>query len=200
MIDKNKIRGPLGWGVVSLIIICIFCIYAFVTVLSPVVSGSYSDELDNKTASLIEKYEEYALVDIARFKGRSAFFKPIRKPPSLPPPPPPPSNVPDPEEVIIDPGPPPPPPDYRGPDFIAIIGEEAWFRSSGSGSGDVIRIKVGEELDGLKVLSTKAPSIVTVEYRLGKYDLDLFDRDEPFFVENLPPSTAVDFLEEVDGN
>ncbi|MDP7005366.1 MAG: hypothetical protein QF718_04055 [Phycisphaerales bacterium] len=200
MIDKNTIRGPLGWGLASIVVICIFCIYAFITVLSPLLLSSSSNEIENKTDSLIEKHDEYALIDISRFKGRSAFFKPIRKPPPPPPPPPPPANVPEPEDSIIDPGPPPPPDDYRGPDFIAIIGEEAWFRSSGSGFGNVIRIKVGEEKDGLKVVSTTAPSIVKVEYLRGEYDLDLFERDEPFFLENPPPSTSVDFLEEVDGN
>ena len=199
MTNINNLRGPLGWSIVSIAIISVFSIYAFFAVLSAVLTGSSPKEQESKTASLIEKYDEYVAIDIARFSGRSAFFKPIRKPKPTPPKPTP-KDVPDPEEVIIDPGPPPPPKDYMGPTLIAIIGDEAWFRSGGSGFGTVIRLKVGEEQDGLKVVSTTEPSIVNVEYRLGEYSIDLFTRDEPFFIDNPPPSTSVDFLEEVDGS
>lgn len=200
MTNINSLRGPLGWSIVSIAIISVFSIYAFVAMLSPFLTGGSPEELESKTASLVERYDEYVAIDIARFRGRSAFFKPIRKPKPTPTTPPPPKDVPEPEDVIIDPGPPPPPRDYMGPDLIAIIGDEAWFRSGGTGFGSVIRLKVGEEQDGLKVVSTTAPSVVNVEYRRGEYSIDLFTSDEPFFIDNPPPSTSVDFLEEVDGN
>ena len=52
-----------------------------------------------------------------------------------------------------------------GPPLIAIIGTEAWFRVSGSGANPVIRLLVGEEQDGLKLVGTTLPSMVTVEHR-----------------------------------
>jgi hypothetical protein len=86
-----------------------------------------------------------------------------------------------------------------GPPLIAIIGDEAWFRSSGTGSNAVIRLTVGEEQDGLKLIKTTLPSMVTVEHRRGEYVIDLFSSDEPFFREDPPPIVSDSFLEEVEG-
>ena len=63
--------------------------------------------------------------------------------------------------------------------------------------GSVIRLQSGEELDGLKVLSTSLPSMVTVEYRRGVYELDLFSIDQSFFLEQPPPTQEFHFLKEV---
>ena len=139
-------------------------------------------------------------MNIAQFNGRSAFFKPIRI--AVPLPPPPPQEIDDtptvPKEIII-PGPPPAPLSYMGPALIAIIGEEAWFKGSGTGPSAVLKIKTGEESEGVKVISTSAPSIVTVEHRNGSYSIPLFETEEGFFREEPLPPTANDFLEEVEG-
>ena len=103
-----------------------------------------------------------------------------------------------PKEEPPDPGPPPAPSTYMGPELIAIIGDEAWFRGSGIGSGAVIRLRAGNEKDGLKVVSTTLPSMVTVEYRRGVYEIDLFVVEEPFFLEQAPPAPDTSFLKEVD--
>ena len=85
-----------------------------------------------------------------------------------------------------------------GPALIAIIGDEAWFRG-GSGPDVVIRLKAGEEQDGLKVVKTTPPAIVTVEHRRGEYDINLFSNEEPFFRDDSPPVVQDAFLEEVEG-
>ena len=200
--NSQTLRGPLGWSLGSIAVILLFCIYAVFILATPFFHQGVGKKSTSKTASLVEKYNHYIGVDIARFNGRSAFFIPIR---IAPPPAPKPEFVeaPEPEEIItdsvVDSGPPPAPPIYTGPDLIAIIGDEAWFRGSGSGPDAVIRLKAGEELDGLKVVKTTPPAMVIVEHRRGEYPLNLFSSEEPFFLEEAPPVAQDTFLEEVEG-
>jgi hypothetical protein len=98
-----------------------------------------------------------------------------------------------------EPKPIPPPPTYTGPPLIAIIGQEAWFRGSGSGNTPVIRLKVGEEQNGLKLIETMPPAQVIVKHRRGEYPINLFDYNETFFRQDPPPVAVDSFLEEVDG-
>ncbi len=197
--NSEQIRGPFGWSMLSIAVIIAFFVYAIATIASPLFNSVNVDDAASGSNRLIEKHHEYAELDIERFNGRSAFFKPIRIVKHVPPPPPPP---PKPEDEIIpevrDPGPPPPPATYTGPKLIAIIGEEAWFRGIGSGPDAVIRIKVGEAKDGLKVVKTLEPALVSVEHRNGKYELDLFSAHEDFFREEPPPAAKDDFFEEVE--
>lgn len=200
--DAQTLRGPLGWSLVSIIAILLFCVYGALTIISPLLQQGATESVNAKISPLVEKYDHYVAVDIARFNGRSAFFKPIR----IAPPEPPRREVvqtPDPEPVVtspvIDSGPPPAPAIYTGPDLIAIIGEEAWFRGSGSGPEAVIRLKVGEEQDGLKLVKTTPPAMVSVEHRRGEYEIDLFSSEEPFFREDAPPVAQDSFLEEIEG-
>ena len=164
--NMQSLRGPLGWSIASVAVIFIYCVYAITTVASPFFSSSTLHTNDSKTSALVDTYNMQVAVDISRFNGRSAFFNPIRIAPPTPPPPPVVKDVPTPPPVIATPpGPPPAPTTYTGPPLIAIIGEEAWFRTSGSGPGTVIRLKIGEEQDGLKLVKTALPSMVTVEHR-----------------------------------
>ena len=146
---------------------------------------------------LIEKHNEFALLDIARFNGRSAFFKPIPRP-RTPTPREPVPRDPDPieqePEVVT---PPKPPQTYMGPPLIAIIGDEAWFRGSGSGFDAVIRLRSGQEKNGLMLVGTEEPTFALVQHRGGDYTLPLFTVEEDFFLENPPPEANDDFLEKV---
>jgi hypothetical protein len=194
MIDTTNLRGPLGWSLISIVVIGFFCINSITTVVTPLFHLSGDIASDNDIISLVQEHEAHVVIDIARFNGRSAFFKPIHK---APPTPPPTKKDKDAEEEPIY-VPPPPPIRYTGPALIAVIGEEAWFRGGGSGFDSVIRLKAGEESDGVKLVSTAAPSIVTVYHRGREYELDMFDSDEPFFRDDPPPSASSAFLEEVD--
>lgn len=198
--NLQSLRGPLGWSVASVAVILIFSVYTISTIASPFFSSSSLLNNDSKTSALVDTYNMQVAVDISRFNGRSAFFNPIRIAPPTPPTPPVVKDVPAPPPVFTPPpGPPPAPATYTGPPLIAIIGEEAWFRTSGSGAGTVIRLKIGEEQDGLKLIDTTLPSMVTVEHRRGEYVIDLFSSEEPFFREDPPPVVSDSFLEEIEG-
>ncbi|MDP7008993.1 MAG: hypothetical protein QGI78_05425 [Phycisphaerales bacterium] len=196
MITLSTFRGPTSWSILSLAVICLYCIVAMKNSFAPLFEQSVQTSDGSQITSYLEKHDSMVAIDIARFEGRSAFFKPIRKAP--PPPPPPPAPV---VTTPKEPTPPPPPPipsTYMGPELIAIIGDEAWFRGTGSGEEAVLRLKAGSEHDGLKVVSTTLPSMVTVEYRRGVYEIDLFIVEEPFFLEDQPAEPETSFLKEVE--
>ena len=200
MISTDRFKGPLGWSICSLFVIAVFCFFAIVTVMSPFILRSNEKPSSNRMETLLALHEENTTTDIARFNGRSAFFKPIRIAKPTPPPPP----IQEKEEELPPPlppepiGPPPPPANYTGPPLIAIIGDEAWFRSGGS-SSPVLRLQIGEESNGLKLVKTHEPTLVTVEHRNGTYEIDLFDGEESFFRKDPPPASTNDFIKEVDG-
>jgi hypothetical protein len=192
-----SLKGPLGWSVASVLVICIFAVYAGSTLVAPLLSGDLRDSKDTQTGDLLKAYDEYAQVDIERFNGRSAFYNPI----SIIPPRPivneePEEEAPTEPVEIIPTGPPAAPSNYTGPPLIAIIGEEAWFRSTGT--SPVIRLREGEEKDGLKLVKTMQPSSVKVEHRRGEYDVPLFTNEEPFFREEPPTVSEDKFFEEVE--
>jgi hypothetical protein len=199
--ELDKLKGPVGWSALSILVILVLCFLGISSVLSPLLGQSSSTISSSASDLLLDQYEANLQKDIDRFNGRSPFFKAISIARYTPPTPPPvrrddPPDVPD---QIVDTGPPPPPSRYMGPTLIAIIGNEAWFRSPGSGLDAVLRIKVGEETQGVKVISTKAPSVVTVEHRGGVYPIPLFESKEDFFAEEAPPHGPDDFLKEVEG-
>jgi hypothetical protein len=198
MIDSTTVKGPLGWNLAAIAVIVFFCIYAISTVGAPLLTIYGELTPDTKSDSLIEQHNEFALLDIARFNGRSAFFKPIPRPRRAPKYSPPPRRDPDPkEEEPLVPIPPKPPQTYMGPPLIAIIGDEAWFRGSGSGFDAVIRLRSGQEKDGLMLVGTEEPTFAMVQHRGGDYTLPLFTVEEGFFLVNPPPAANDDFLEEV---
>jgi hypothetical protein len=197
MIDSTTVRGSLGWSLAAVAVIVLFCIYTISTIGASLLTGSEALKPDTQSDSLIEKHNEFALLDIARFNGRSAFFKPIPRP-RTPTPREPVPRDPDPieqePEVVT---PPKPPQTYMGPPLIAIIGDEAWFRGSGSGFDAVIRLRSGQEKNGLMLVGTEEPTFALVQHRGGDYTLPLFTVEEDFFLENPPPEANDDFLEKV---
>ena len=194
--NSTDFKGPLGMSIAAILVIAVFICLVLANIASPIMMQSQEVSVSD-TNSLVTEYGNLVAADIAKFNGRSAFFKPIPIPrarpepkdPATPPPPPPP--------VPVNTGPPPAPSTYLGPPMIALIGDEAWFRGSGSGIDSVIRVKVGEEKEGIKLVSTQEPTRATVQYRRGEYELDLFTYEEPFFEEDAPPLSEPDFLEEI---
>lgn len=197
MINQNSFKGPMGISVVAIITISVF---TFLLITNIATSIFYKSEEVNASQidSLIAQHDELRAADIAKFNGRSPFFKPIPIPRRTPPPQIVEEEKPEVPAPIIPTGPPPPPANYMGPTLIAIIGDEAWFRGSGSGMDAVIRLKVGEEENGLKLIRTAEPSMATVEYRRGEYEIDLFTYEEPFFADEAPPMQEPDFLETIE--
>lgn len=132
-----------------------------------------------RLTELLTGHEEDRVTYQSRFEGRSLFFKP---PAPTPRPkqitrrdPPKPAREPDP----VDTGPPPPPREYSGPSILFVLGEEVWFRNG-------LRLRVGEEGDGVRVISSDAPWTVRLGFRGGEYDVPLFDRAYPG-LDNRPP-------------
>jgi len=198
MIESTTLKGPLGWSLAAIAVIVIFCIYTISTVGAPLLTGSGELAPDTQSDSLIDQHNEFALLDIARFNGRSAFFNPIPRPRKAPKYIPPIPRDPDPvEHEPQEAEPPKPPQTYMGPPLIAIIGDEAWFRGSGSGFDAVIRLRSGQEKNGLMLVGTEEPTVAMVQHRGGDYTLPLFTVEEPFFLDNPPPTPNDDFLEEV---
>ncbi len=130
---------------------------------------------DDKTVSLLSQYLAVHDTDLVqyqqRFNGRSVFFKPI--PPHRDPPPPPPVEI---VEARPEPEPEPPsiPEEYTGPSIVFVLGNEVWFT-------DGLTLSVGEEDQGVKVLSCDPPWTVRLAHAGGEYDVVLFERSFPGF-------------------
>ncbi len=129
---------------------------------------------DDKTVSLMSQYLAVHDTDLAqyrqRFNGRSVFFKPIPPRNALTPP--------HPVEIVEAPeGPPPPPPipeQYTGPSIVFVLGNEVRFT-------DGLTLSVGEEDQGVKVLSCDPPWTVRLGHAGGEYDVVLLERSFPGF-------------------
>lgn len=100
----------------------------------------------------------------ARFDGRSLFVMPA--PPYRPPPPPPPMppEPPPPPKPVA----PPAPAEYSGPKPMGMIGSTVYFDG-------IPALSVGQDRDGLKVLSVEPPSHVRVSHRGGTYLVPVWD-------------------------
>ena len=97
-----------------------------------------------------------------RFEGRSLFFRPPA--PARPAPKRTSEKKPD-----ATPLPPPIPTTYGGPVVIAVIGDQVWFKSK-----DNLKLRVGEEGAGVKVLASNPPWTVKLAYAGGEYDVPVF--------------------------
>lgn len=108
-----------------------------------------------------------------RFEGRSLFFRPPAPAvkPALEPR----------SEKKPDPPPPPPliPMTYGGPVVIAVIGDQVWFKSK-----DNLKLRVGEEGAGVKVLASNPPWTVKLAYAGGEYDVPVFKDYQTEFSSN----------------
>lgn len=140
---------------------------------------------DNLNA-LLTTHQEDLDTYLNRFEGRSLFFRPSPYPTPAPP------RRDEPETIVIQPktG---PPSKYDGPKVIGVYGNEVWFK-------DNLKIPVGEENDGVKVLQINAPWTVKLAYAGGEYDVSIFsdrltDSDEfsnPLKLKSIPGITYDD--------
>jgi hypothetical protein len=112
----------------------------------------------------LARHEAAIELSRARFDGRSLFVMPA--PPYRPPPPPPPlpPEPPPPPKPVT----PPAPAEYGGPKPMGMIGSTVYFDG-------ISALSVGQERDGLKVLSVEPPSHVRVSHRGGTYLVPVWD-------------------------
>lgn len=132
------------------------------TVKAVFASGVSEDETD-PFANLGSESETLFETSRKRFDGRSMYAlptPPVRRPPPPPPRPPEPPKPP--------PGPPPAPASYTGPAPTAIVGDFVYFGA--------LRVKLGEERDGIKVVSIDAPYSIKVEHMRGTYTVPFWSR------------------------
>ena len=123
------------------------------------VDAESSDPLE----SLVQESESFLETSRRRFDGRSVFLlppPPVRKPVVV--------EAPKPVTPPPDPGPPPPPMSYTGPTPTSVIGDIVSFGA--------LRVRVGETVEGIKVVSVNVPYSIEVEHMRGKYTVPLWTR------------------------
>lgn len=142
-----------------------FALWALSGLLGSIFTFGTSSDPSDSFADALKRHDQLAQADLKRFDGRSAFFMPpapVRKAPKPTKPPEPPK-----------PPPPPPPPaaprEYTGPKVAGAIGNTVYFADSS-------QAKVGEEHNGVKVLSSSPPWSVRLAHAGGEYDVPLWTR------------------------
>lgn len=170
-----NLAGPLGVSLAAVAVGVIVAAWGFVAITSSLFGRGVGDvQPDKELESLIAAHQEDIKTWQDRFNGRSAFFKPpapYRPPP--PPPPPPPDEKPFEEpKPTIDPV-------YRGPSISFAYADVVYFNpASATDPVKFLRIRVGEEKSGVKVVSVSLPWSVKVAYRGGEYDVPIFNRTD----------------------
>lgn len=129
-------------------------------------SAIFASSLDSQSdrdnlSAFLTSHEEDLDSYLNRFEGRSLFFRP--------PPYPVKTKYVEPEKEIehVDPIKAGPPPTYTGPKVIGAYGIVVWFK-------DNLKIPVGEESDGVKVLQINAPWTVKLKHDGGEYVVPIF--------------------------
>lgn len=171
MDTRPSLTGPLIWSAIALVTTAGFAAVTVPSLLAAMTtSNANGTELDAEFAGLLAQHEEAMRIDKSRFTGRSVFFTPRQPRSQTPPAPEAPTPTPDVEpEPEPAPAPPATRPVYSGPDIRSFIGNDVWF-------DDDLHIKVGEEQNGMKVLSVaNMPRSAKVEYNGWEYDVPLFE-------------------------
>lgn len=132
------------------------------------------DEASSTESALARFNSEHSRHE-ASAVGRSMFYIPFAPPPPPPPPPPP-------APPRSSPPPPPPPSRYDGPPIVAMLGNGVWFES-----GEIAG--VGEEVDGVLVISLSPPWSARLEWKGVEFDVPLFDRTTGQFLEKTEPES-----------
>jgi hypothetical protein len=182
MINRDSINANVITSVIALALAIGALLFWLVpSVFSAMLVGSNGvQNPSEQIARLVEQHEQQMVEYQARFNGRSAFFRPPARPVALPPPPPPPPPPPkeepveEPEEEPPPPPPPAPPAEYGGPPVLYVLGDLVVFRAESPG-GQQRRVRVGQEREGLKVLSVHPPRKVVVQFEYGEYDVPIFN-------------------------
>lgn len=155
-------------------------VWIFGSKLPALPSALFTEGLENdETSAFLSKYLENHAVDSqtyqARIDGRSVFFLPpapqVPKPPTLV----------KKDESSGPAPPPPPPPNYTGPTVRFLLGNEVYFHAG-------LRIKLGEEKQGIRILAVDPPWTVNVAHAGGEYELTVFNQIHIGIEE--PPGTS----------
>jgi hypothetical protein len=186
--SRPLITSLVALAVTALILVGVLFPPLAVAMFTP---GVQENQPQHEIARLVKQHDAQVALYRDRFDGRSVFFNPpaIRKPT---PPPAPRDDTPIVKSEPSQPsGPPPAPRNYRGPTPTAIIGDEVHF------VGD-LRLKVGEEGDGVKVVSVDPPWSAELSYSGGTYTVPLFESvGDSLFDQGTTRRTSLPGIQEV---
>ena len=174
MMQNLHLSRPLLLSTVGLVVAGIVLVVPLPGLLAAMFTTSIGEDSagENMQAYLAAHDRDLATYR-DRFEGRSLFFRPpapvvrlastqrSEKEPDLPPPPPP------------------VPTTYGGPVVIAVLGDQVWFKSKGN-----LKLRVGEEGAGVKVLASNPPWTVKLAYAGGEYDVPVFKDYQTKFSSN----------------
>ncbi len=181
MINRHSINGAFITSAIAIAIAAIVVLSGLPSLVGAMfMSDDARSDPKDVIAGMMDQHDETLETYRARFAGRSIFYTP----PAPPPPPRPPAPViepvvepeDEPEPEYVPPPPPPPPAEYGGPPPFVAMSKEAWFRPHGS-TERTIRLRIGEEKEGVKLLATDPPRSVLVEYGGGEYKVEVFPWD-----------------------
>ncbi len=102
--NSADLKGPLGMSIAAILAIVVFICLVIGNIASPLMMRSQEVSVSD-TDALVTEYGNLVAADIAKFNGRSAFFKPIPIPRARP----------EPKDPVVNTPPPPPPPVPTGP-------------------------------------------------------------------------------------
>ena len=162
------INGPAGWSLAAIALVIVVLGLRVPALLGAVLSfGRGDDKATKELETSVAKHSELMETYRERFLGRSLFDTPRPTPVVRE------RTV---EPVDRTPPPPTPPEVHREPppSAFAIFGDEVWFKPMSADEGILI-IRVGEEKQGLKVLSISPPMFVTVSYLGHEHELTLYE-------------------------
>ncbi len=174
MMQHLHFNRPLLLSTVGLVVAGIVLVVPLPGLLAAMFTTSIGDDHagENMQAYLadhdrdLETYRE-------RFEGRSLFFRPPAPVVRLA------STETSKKEPDAPPPPPPVPTTYGGPVVIAVIGDQVWFKSK-----DNLKLRVGEEGAGVKVLASNPPWTVKLAYAGGEFDVPIFKDYQTTFSSN----------------
>ncbi len=174
MMQNLHLSRPLLLSTVGLVVAGIVLVAPLPGLLAAMFTTSIGQDSAGETMqAYLAAHDRDLATYRERFEGRSLFFRPPA--PAVKPAPKPRS-----ENKPEAPAPPPPiPMTYGGPAVIAVIGDQVWFKSK-----DNLRLRVGEEGSGVKVLASNPPWTVKLAYAGGEYDVPVFKDYQTTFSSN----------------
>ncbi|MEE9128773.1 MAG: hypothetical protein V3T84_02055 [Phycisphaerales bacterium] len=163
MMQHLHLSRPLLLSTVGLVVAGIVLVVPLPGLLAAMFTTSVGqDRAGENMQAYLGAHETNLATYRERFEGRSLFFRPPA--PARAAPKQTSENKPD-----APPLPPAIPTTYGGPVVIAVIGDQVWFKSK-----DNLKLRVGEEGSGVKVLASDPPWTVKLAYAGGEYDVPIF--------------------------
>ena len=163
--------SALGWTAVACLMIA--CVVAVVQAGSivPLLVSRGAAPAERGVATGVKTYAAALDRNARRIDNRSPFFVPPRPAPKVverPKPVEKPKAVSEPKQEKA-------PRRYGGPDIIAMLGDSVWLETGS-------RVQVGDEADGVRVISTTPPWGARVAWRGAEFDVTLFERTTDQFL------------------